>query len=73
MKNTNNSRGKDSKAKAISLCGQENVGPTLTTSEQDVLQMLVNSNDNMKALYVDQISAEGWAFDLNTFSVLTEI
>lgn len=52
-------RGKFSKARAISLCGQENVGPTLTLLEQDVLQMLVNSNDAMKALSscVDQIGA----------------
>lgn len=57
MQNTNKARGTDSKA--ISLCGQGNVGPTLGLLEQDVLQMLVNSNDAMKApsSCVDQISA----------------
>lgn len=59
MQNTNKARGKDSKAKAISVCGQENVGPPLTLLEQDVLQMLVNSNGAVKALSscVNQISA----------------
>lgn len=58
MQNTNKARGKDSEAKAISLCGQEDVGPTLRPLEQDVLQMLVNSNDAMKApgSCVDHIS-----------------
>lgn len=61
MQNTNKARSKDSKAKACCLCGQENVGHTLTLLEQDVLQMLVSSNDAMKApkSCVDQITACG--------------
>lgn len=62
MRNTNKDRRKDSIAKAISLCGQENLGPTLTLLEQDVLQMLVNSNNAVNALSscVNQISAYSW-------------
>ena len=60
--NTNKDRHKDSIAKAISLCGQESLGPTLTLLEQDVLQMLVNSNDAMNTLSscVKHISAYSW-------------
>ena len=67
---TNKARGKDCKAKAISLCGQENVGPTLTLLEQDVLQMLVNSNDAMKPLSscVDRIIAHCSGTEILFFS-----
>lgn len=63
MQNTNKARSKDSKLSVWS----ENVGHTMTLLEQDVLQMLVNSNDGMKgpSSCVDQITAWGWVLNLN--------
>lgn len=71
---TQKARVKDSKAKAISLCGQENGGPTLTLLEQDVLQMLVNSKDTVKALSscVDQPSAYWAGIEPEYFFVMNE-
>lgn len=58
-----------------SLCGQESVGAEGTLCEQDVLQILVSSNDAVNALifWDDQIRAHGRLLNLSSSFVVTDL
>lgn len=75
MQNTNKARAEDSQAKATFCVVREMWDLNRGCSKQDVLQMLVSSNDAVKALSscVDRISVQGSVLNLSKFLVLSKI